>query len=554
MEEKKKSGKLKKIIIAVLAVVVIAAIVIGVLLATGKLDLNFSKKSKMVAGVEKLGEAVTEPIDKIADTAEKNGTTPKILDNIKADSAIEVSTELTANIDEISSPELSSSQKSTIKDVIKAVNDSKLGMNFRYDGDKSAYAKVSAEVGKASISGEAVYDGKQAGVRSEEINPTWLTISNDDIEDLIKESGVDLSNSKDTIEKSMKQIEKLADSVNIDEKKQKEIRKRYEDVLKDFINEKSKDDEKEKDKVTVDGKEKSCSKLTLELDDDDLKDLLKAYIKTFSKDKDLKNILTDVMDTYAEIMEESGDKKSATQLKGAVDLVYDNIDTVLEEVDEISFDGKVILTVYATTTNVYRTDIIVEAEGSSVKLETTFNKEKTVTNISVNASGMSVKVGTLTLTSKEDCIGLRFDASKTLLNLAGISGDDYYFEYKYKVSKSKTEFTIDGSAGEYGHTKISVVTNIEKNTDTEYVESTEFAIDADAPKYATIKMTMNMKTNIKLGSVSIPSIKDSVDMTDEKELEDYAKDSEEKIKEVVENFSKVDSLKPFMEEILDELE
>lgn len=554
MEEKKKSGKLKKIIIAVLAVVIIAAIVIGVLLATGKLDLNFSKKSKMVAGVEKLGEAVTDPIDKISDTAEKNGTTPKILDNIKTDSAIDISTELTANIDEISSPELSSSQKSTIKDVIKAVNDGKLAMNFKYDGDKSAYAKLSAEVGKASISGEAVYDGKQAGIRSEEINPTWLTISNEEIEELLKESGIDLSSSKDTINKSMEQAQKLADSINIDEKKQKEIRKRYEDVLKDFINEKSKDIEKEKDKVTVDGKEKSCSKLTLELDDEDLKELLKTYIKTFGKDKDLKNIITDVMDTYSEIMEESGDKKTAAQLKGAVDLLYDNIDKVLEEVDEISFDGKVKIIVYSTTTNVYRTDIIVEAEGSSVKLETTFNKEKTVTNISVNANGMSVKVGTLTLTSKDDCVGLRFDVSKTLLNLAGISGDDYYLEFKYKTSKSKTEFTVDGNAGEYGHTKIAVITNIEKNTDNEYADTTEYTIDVDSPKYATIKMTMNIKTNIKLGSVSIPSIKDSVDLTDEKELQEYAQDSEEKIKEVIENFSKVDSLKPFMEEILDDLE
>ena len=106
MEGKTKSGKLKKIIIAIIAVVVIAAVVIGVLVATGKLEFNFTKKSKMVAGVEKLGESVTEPIDKIMDTADKNGTTIKLLDKISKDSEIEASTEITANIEEISSPEL----------------------------------------------------------------------------------------------------------------------------------------------------------------------------------------------------------------------------------------------------------------------------------------------------------------------------------------------------------------------------------------------------------------------------------------------------------------
>ena len=46
MEGKTKSGKLKKIIIAIIAVVVIAAVVIGVLVATGKLEFNFTKKVK----------------------------------------------------------------------------------------------------------------------------------------------------------------------------------------------------------------------------------------------------------------------------------------------------------------------------------------------------------------------------------------------------------------------------------------------------------------------------------------------------------------------------
>ena len=555
MEGKKKSGKLKKIIIAIIAVVVIAAIIIGILVATGKLEFNFSKKSKMVAGVERLGETVTEPLDKISETAEENGTTVKVLEKMNADSAMEVSTEITANVDKISSPEFSSSDKSAIKTATDVINDSKLNMNFRYDGNESIYAKIDGSVGSESVSGEAVYDGKQVGVRSEELNSTWLTISKEDIEDLMEENGITSTTLKmdEMLTESTAQIDKLAKAVEVDEKTRKKITKRYKDVLKDYINDKSKDIESEKDKVNVDGKEKSCSKLTLELDDDDLKDLLKAYVKEFSKDEDMKKILNDVFDVYADIIEESGEKKTANQLRGALDLVYDNLDSLTEQIDEISFDGKVKLIVYATTTNVYRTDIVVEAEGTSIKLETTFNKETTVTNISMSSNGMNIKIGTLTLTTTDDTLGLRFELNKSLLNMAGMSGDKYYFDIKYKNSKNKSELTFDGKAGEYGYAKLSSVTNIEKNTDSEYADTTTFTIDVDAPDYLTTKLSLTMKNNIKLGNVSIPSIKDSVNMTDEKAVEEYGKEAGENAKALIDKFSKVKSLEPLMEDLIDEI-
>ena len=243
MEGKTKSGKLKKIIIAIIAVIVVAAIIIGILVATGKLEFNFSKKSKMVAGVERLGETITEPLDKISETAEKNGTTVKVLEKMNADSAMEVSTEITANVDKISSPEFSSSDKSAIKTATEVINDSKLNMNFRYDGNESIYAKIDGSVGSESVSGEAVYDGKQVGVRSEELNSTWLTISKDDIEELMEENGITTSTLKfdEMLTESTAQFDKLAKAVEIDEKTRKKITKRYKDVLKDYINDKSKD-------------------------------------------------------------------------------------------------------------------------------------------------------------------------------------------------------------------------------------------------------------------------------------------------------------------------
>ena len=495
MEEKKKGGKLKKIIIAILAVVIIAAIVIGVLIATGKLDINLTKKSKMVAGVEKLGEAITDPIDAIVESAEKNGTKVKVLENIKKDSPVEISTEVSANIDDLTIENLSSSERSTLKSVIDIVNDSKIGLDFKYDGDKSVYAKIDGSVDSASISGELVYDGEQAGIRSEELNEKWLTISEDDLIDLLKESGLDIDDLNSTMSTSTEQMEKLAEKFDIDEKTQDEIAERYEKVLKDYIDEKSKDIETEKDKVEVDGKDKSCTKLTLELDDDDLKDLLKAYVKTFGKDKQVREILESSVEAVAEIAKEAGaeDEIDVDELLNSIDMIYENIEYIEDSIDEIEFDGKAELIVYATTTNVYRTDIIIEAEGEKLKFETTYNKNSTVMDISYN----SIDVASITLTSTDNEIGLKVELSKTLAKTA--MGGECYFEIKYKNSSSKSEMTVDVKAGNYGTVKVSAVTDINKNDDKEYSDTTTVSIDADIPNYVTAKMSITVKTSIKIG-------------------------------------------------------
>lgn len=68
MEEEKKETKIKqpkkavKVIAIIIAIIAVIAIVIGILAATGKINLNFSKKGKMVSGIEKLVEAYNKTI------------------------------------------------------------------------------------------------------------------------------------------------------------------------------------------------------------------------------------------------------------------------------------------------------------------------------------------------------------------------------------------------------------------------------------------------------------------------------------------------------------
>ena len=180
MEEEKKETKVKqpkkavKIISIIVAIIAVIAIILGVLAATGKINLNFSKKSKMVSGIEKLGEAYTKPLENLGDNTEKNNLDVKAINNLGKDSAVEVSSEISAKIDTLDIDGLTSSEKSSLKTIIDLINKSKISTNIRYDGKKSAYVKVDGSLDDVKVSGEALYDGSQAALRSEEINSKWI--------------------------------------------------------------------------------------------------------------------------------------------------------------------------------------------------------------------------------------------------------------------------------------------------------------------------------------------------------------------------------------------
>lgn len=540
----KKGGKAKKIIIAIIAIIVVLAVVFGILIATGKFDLNLSKKSKMQAGIEQLGEAFTKPLDSLAEAADKNGTAIKITENMNKDSAVEASAEVSAKIDSLDIDSLSSSEQKQMDSFVDLINSSKLGMNVRYDGNKSAYAKLDANVDSAKISGEAFYDGSQAGIRSEELNTKWITISQSDIEDLLDENGLDIDDIKKAISTATEQMDSVMNSVQIDEKTQKEIRKRYSDVLKDFIKEKSKDIKSESAKVEVDGKDKRCTKLTLKLDEDDVKDLAKEYLDTFAKDEQLKEIITTSANAYAKIMEEAGESSSADDITSMVDELYNNIDDIKNEIDDLDFESTVKITVYATATKVYRTDIDADIDGSEISLETTFNKENSETVISADGT----KVATLTITSKKNEVNAKIEASK-LIGEASI-------ELNYKVEDKKSELKLAANAGSNGSGTIVVTSDVTTNEESEYAGTTTISLDLNVPDEITTKMTVTIKSNIKVGNVSIPKVSssDSVDINDEEGLNEYVTEASKNAEELGKKLYDIEALKPFFDEVLDSVD
>lgn len=556
MEEEKKETKIKqpkkavKVIAIIIAIIAVIAIVIGILAATGKINLNFSKKGKMVSGIEKLVEAYTKPFDELSKNTKKNNLEVKLFDNLEKGSAIETSTELSANVDKLEIDGLTSSEKSTVKSLVDLINKSKIATNVRYDGKESAYVKLNGKLDSVDISGEALYDGSQAALRSEEISSKWLTISEDDLKDLADENGLDLDDLKDTISESINQFSEISKSVQIDEKTQKEINEKYSKILKDYINEKSKDIKSEKGTVEVDGKEKKCTKLTLKLNEKDIKKLAKKYLDAFAKDDQLKEILTNSAQSYAEVMKTAGDTTSAKNITNAVDELYNNIDKIKEEIDNADFTANIKLVVYSSNTNVYRTDIILDVEDTEVSGETTFNKDDTTTTISVNAQGISADIATITLKEEKNDVSLKIEASKFIKEQLGQkSSDDISLEFKYSTEKSKAEIALAVNAGSYGNGKVAISSDVEKNEDKEYANHTTISVDVDAPDYVTTKMSMDMTNNIKIGGVSIPKVSssESIDIKDEQGLQQYQEEAQTKAEKLLKDLQSVEALKSIID-------
>ena len=81
-------------------------------------------------------------------------------------------------------------------------------------------------------------------------------------------------------------------------------------------------------------------------------------------------------------------------------------------------------------------------------------------------------------------------------------------------------------------------------------------MDADIPNEVTAKMNITLKTNIKVGNVSIPKVSssDSVDINDEDALNEYITETTKKAEDLGKDLSEIKALEPFIENVTDAIE
>lgn len=567
----KKKGSKKPLIICLCIILVLAivAVIVGiVLMKSGK--LNLSKKAKLNAGVDQLTESFMKPVDDISKAIESNDLDVKVFNNISKGDAIAVDTEVSASIDNIEISGMSSSDVKIIDAVKEFLNSASIGFNAQYDGKQKVYANANLSMDGNNISAEGIYDGEKAAFRSKELNEKWLAIPK---RDLLKQMNItesDIEEVKRVLERAIEGSNELINSVQIDQKTADEIEKRYKDVLKDFINSKEKSIKEEKTKIKVDGKEKSCQKLTLSLDEDDLKKLLKDYISTFQKDSQTQGIIRNYMESLNKYMNDMSSQMGTSSYMGDMedmigqwDDLLKELDTISSEIDNISFDGKIKLTVYGTNTEVYKTEIAVEYSGATFELTTTYTDNKSVTEISANQGSQEMNIGTLEIESNNGSGRIKFEASSMISSLAKM--DKFIVECSYKISGNSEEVNLNFDMGsKIGSGSISAISNVNKNEDKAYEGDSTITLDVNLADEVKLKGSVKAKVGIKVGSESIPTVanSDTVDMNNSTDVQKYSNDAQTKAQDLIKKFADNKALNNLFEassgrtlkELIEELE
>ena len=568
----KKGGSKKPLIIclSIILVLAIVAVIVGlVLMKSGK--LNLSKKAKMQAGVDQLTESLLKPLDDINNAIESNDLSIKVLNNISKGDAIAVNADFSASIDNIEVPDMDPDEEKVLDAVKELLNNSSLGLNAQYDGKEKLYGNATLTMDGNSISAEGLYDGEKVAFRSKELNETWLSTTKKDLLAQMNITESDLTKADNAINSFMNNYAELMKKADIDEKTAEEIEKRYKDVLKDFVNSKEKSINSEKTKVTVDGKEKSCDKLTLKLNQDDIKKLAKKYIEAFKKDEQTQKIIKDYLEQYEKSMTQMANDLGASSyelrqfenLASQFERVLDELDTVSDQIDKLDFEVTVKLVVYATNTEVYKTEISGEYNGASIKLETTFSGNKSTTEISVSEKGQTIDVGTLEMESDNGSGRIKFEASQMVSSLA--KAEKIVFECSYKLGGKSEEVNLNFDMGsKIGNGKVSVVSNINRNDDNAFECDSKVSIDTTIADEVKLKGSFKTNIGIKVGSESIPTVAntDTADINVPTEIEKYKLDTQTKGQDLIKKFSDNKTLNNLFEvttgktlkELIEELE
>lgn len=520
----KKTGKKAKriaIIVAIIAVLLIVAIL--VLFFTG--NLNLTKGSKAWAGINKMGETFTKPVEEIANSSKTKieGLTEK---------PFEYSAEISANIEELNITGMTSSEKKVIDDVTGLLDGSNINLNLKVDPKENDFSgSISASIKDIieNISGDIVYKDNELALRSKEINENYLTISKDSLEGTEYEEYAEFFDIIESIN-----FDELT-SFMLSEEEVQHFKDTYKDILKEEL--KDKEMKSSSDKVKVDGKSKSCTKVVVTLDDADVADLISAYIDAFKNDEKGREIIKEKVIKIAEL---AGEELTAEDVDEYINEFVTEAESV---VDQISFDGNVKLTTYGTMFKTYRTDVEIEIEDETVSLEFVYNDKNT--EIALNVADQ--EIGTLTIVNedknKEFKLALNEEITGQKMELG--------LQFQNEDNKYTTSITFNGEIeGVEASAKLVEEETRTTDTETELARENKLTIDVDITNLITFKGTISINDNIKaLDNAGIPEITDSnsVDMlTDEAGLQTYVTNSEAGLTKILEELQNSTFLKEYM--------
>ena len=533
---KKKMGKAKKIIIAIIAVLVVAISVVAVLGFTGKLDFNFSKKSKADAGIGKVGEVFSQTATDLETEYNEAGLNVKLTDFEE----VEMNLDMSVDINEFEVDGMDSEEEEIMDAVIELVNNIDLNANVKASNEKGGL-KLGATINEEPVSVEVAFDGEKVGLRSEELNEKWLTL---ELQEILDEYADEFELDEETmaeLEELMASFEELITDLVLTNEEVEHFKSTYSNMLTDYIL--SLDIKSEKDKIKVGKKEKNCTKTTITLDEDDIKDLLITYVEKAKDDEEGQKIVKekitvildfiieneelfetdsyyyddyyyDYYDDYSYTYEEPSIVEEAEELKETIDEAFNSetFDTLIEAIEEIELEGlEITIESYASVTDVYATNITFELDEESVTLEMVFDGDTTNAVMSMDMYGQSMEVVEFILKNEKNHKALEIKIAEDAVE-NGAPEMSAMVDMAISENKLDTSFELD--LGEEGNMKISQEMNVKTNTESEYSVNTKTNIKFDIPDAMKCDMTLNVDSSIKTSGVDFTSIDECIDLTD----------------------------------------
>lgn len=490
--------KSTKIIIAVVSVLVIVAAVLAILYFTTDIfDGIFKKK-----GTPK--EAFYEYLGK---TASGDMNYEQMVANLKKSQNESVSAKgkMSMNVE-------FGSTLSEYDEIAKVLNKMEISFDSKAEPkNTNTYSSMNVKYdGKDLGTFEIIANKDTIGIKFAEIYDKYLTLTMDEIEDLLEEAGIDMpttgsaSYSMDNVD-----VNEVIDILNISNDELTRIKDRYSKVLKDAIPEENYSSEKEK--ITVNGKEINATGYTVKISDKDLVNLATKILESLKEDDDT---ITLVVDKANKLMDLAGENTKIT--KSEVKSMIEYVLPSLEDVDEL-LGEEIKITVYEHKDETVR--IAISVGDDAIILDSMKDGDTTNMALKVKAERTEMTIMNIEQTKKGD--------------------NAYTTKLSTDIQGLKMEITMDT-----------------ESSDSKEVAKMKLYLEVPS----TIKATLNIESEAKYESVNIDKLSsrnsvsiNSLTESDEQELAinalDYVDKNMDTIKDIATSLGLKDEVEEFENQI-----
>ena len=494
--------KVKFILLAIVVVIVIAGVCGFVFL---KDKITISARSKAEKGFSKSLNIFEESEELLS-----SNDTYKYLEDIDS-KAIE--SEVSMNFDAdfknleslVEDEDLAEIINNAIEELSNADITTKVGMDKK-NKKLVVSGNVNAENIFGTISGEAVVEEDQMAFRSKEFNEKFIKVTKDDegmeqVFDIVKEM-----------------FETDYNKITLTDEEIEHFKTTYGDAVLDKV---ITDDKisSEKGEFTVNDKTKSCTVTKVTIDNETVKELIKAYIDQFKNDEEGKNIIKSKLEIY--------NKEDIS-----LDELEENLDSLKEEIDEIEGVSMEFIT-YGSLFDVYGTEFNLTIDEETLNIVETFNKDKT--NIVVKFADEELAKIDITQSSENLIIDANITANQMACNV-NIEINDKLMNFKFNADNIAT-------------VEFSVNVDTQKSTEKELEQNVKLNGLVNIP-VANIDTSFNVDLSEKtkvVDSLELPDTSDSISLDDEDEIEKYMTDCQENAQSILKKLEESDIYKAILD-------